>query len=71
MNLYGVIAFDTLDNIKEATKTEVYRKYNYDKTRINGSSNNYQCVKNVILDVSMNSSTEYYLLDDHHYVHGV
>lgn len=40
-NSYGVISFDTLDDIKESVETEVYGKYNNDKTRINGSHNNY------------------------------
>lgn len=36
-----VISFNSLDDIKEATKTGVYGKYNYDGTRINGSPNDY------------------------------
>lgn len=40
-NPYGVIAFDTLNNIKEAIENEVYGKYNYDETMILGSHNNY------------------------------
>lgn len=41
VNPYGVITFDTLDNIKEAVETDVYGKYNNDKIRMNGSPNNY------------------------------
>ena len=41
VNPYGVIAFDTLDDIKEAVETNVYGKYNNDKIRMNGSPNNY------------------------------
>lgn len=89
-NPYGVIAFDTLDDIKEAVETEVYGKYNNDKTGIIGSPNNYAdftiisnptfpyklCnnyspIKNIIFDVSETPNTEYYLLFEHHYAHGV
>jgi hypothetical protein len=86
VNPYGVIAFDTLDDIKEHTKTEVYGKYNHDESPNDYSDfklisnpefsytlcdGHYKYVENVILDVSMNTSTEYYLLDEHQYAHGI
>ena len=90
VNPRGVISFDTLDDIKEAVETEVYGKYNYDKSIILGTLNNYadftiisnptfpyelcddyNSIKNVILDVSEKPNLEYYLLYEHHYAHGV
>lgn len=41
VNPSSVILFNSLDDIKESIKTEVYGKYNHDKTRISGSENNY------------------------------
>ncbi len=89
LNPTSVILFNSLDEIKEATKTEVYGKYNPDETRSSGTENNYSnfelisnptfpyvlskgynCVQNVILDVSKNTAPEYYLLDDFEYAHG-
>lgn len=60
VNPYGVIAFDTLDNIKEATETEVYGKYNYDKTMILGSHNNYSD-----FTIIFNPTFPYKLCDDY------
>lgn len=90
VNPCGVISFDTLDDIKEAVETEVYGKYNYDKSIILGTPNNYadftiipnptfpyelcddyNSIKNVILDVSEKPNLEYYLLCEHYYAHGV
>lgn len=66
VNPYGVIAFDTLDNIKEAVKTEVYGKYNNDKTRISGSPNNYDD-----FTIISNPSFPYKLCDDYNLIKNI
>jgi len=90
INQCSVILFNSLDDIKEATKIDVYGKYNHDETIISGSNNdysdfklitnpkfpyilcdNYDYVKNIILDVCKNQTSEYYLLYGNHYAHGV
>lgn len=89
LNPTSVILFNSLDEIKEATETEVYGKYISDETRSSGTENNYSnfelisnstfpyvlCegynyIKNIILDVSKKTGSEYYLLDEYEYAHG-
>ena len=41
LNPTSVILFNSLDEIKEATETEVYGKYISDETRSSGTENNY------------------------------
>lgn len=60
VNPCGVVAFDTLNDIKEAIETEVYGKYNHDKTRISGSPNDY-----IDFTIISNPSFPYKLCDEH------
>lgn len=87
-NPYGVVIFNSLDQIEKAVKNEIYGERKYDKKNKMRLQNDYidftiiknlefpyklcdnnSYIKNIILHV--NQQKKYYLLDEHHYAHGV